>query len=131
MSHWTKIKTKLTDREMLKKALDRMGIAHQEGAFTINQYGKSEKAEIKLDEAVGLSLQEDGTWSMVGDFYHSHKAELRKFYSRGNDFSAQLGTAYSVEQAKEELTMKGFFCTGNEDAEVGEVGMIRMTFESF
>ena len=132
MSHWTKVKTKLTSLDLIKKALDRMELSYEEGNHTIKQYGKSEKAELKLDNAVGLSEQEDGTYAMVGDFYHaSGNRKLRSYYGKASQFSADLGTAYAIEEAQESLSAQGFFCTENSDAEVGEDGLIHMTFESF
>ena len=133
MSHFTKIKTKLTSTEYIKKALDRMGVSYEEGNFTITQYGKSEKAEIKMDNAVGLSRQKDGTWAMVGDFYHSKSANLRKYYGYGNNnrFSSELSTSYAIEQTKSELEAQQFSCTDNAEAAVGKDGLIRMTYESY
>ena len=131
MSHWTKVKTKLRELEYLKKSLTRMGIAFQEGNHTIKQYGTTEKAEIKLDDAEGLSRQEDGTWAMVVDFYHSQNSSLRKYYGNNKAFETDLGTAYAVEQAKGQLEDQQFFCSENEQAKVGQDGMIRMVFERF
>jgi hypothetical protein len=131
MSHWTKVKTKLREIEYIKKALTRMGLAYTEGNHTISQYGTKEKAEIKLDDAVGLSRQEDGTWAMVGDFYHSHNQGLRKYYGRNDLFNTDLGTNYAVEQAKGQLEEQQFFCSENEEAKPGQDGLIRMTFERY
>lgn len=131
MSHWTKIKTKLRNMEMVKKALGRMGIEYQEGTFTIGRYGNKEQAQLKLDEHVGLSQQEDGTFAMVGDFYYSKNQKLRQYYNNSQKFTADLTTGYAIEEAKQELEDKQFFCTENENAEVGEDGMIRMTFENW
>jgi len=131
MSHWTKIKTKLRELEYVKKALTRMGLSFQEGNHTISQYGTKEKAEIKLDEAVGLSRQEDGTWAMVGDFYHSRNQSLRKYYGRNDLFNSDLGTSYAIEQATGQLEEQQFFCSENEEGKTGQDGMIRMTFERF
>jgi hypothetical protein len=108
-----------------------MGLDFSEGNFTITQYGTSEKAELKLDNAVGLSQQEDGTFSMVGDFYHSHNQKLRKYYGRNNQFTTDLGTAYAVEEAKTRLEEQNFFCSENEEGVVGEDGLIRMTFNRY
>ena len=131
MSHFTKIKTQVRDLEYLKKALTRMGLSFQEGNFTITQYGTTEKAEIKFDEAVGLSCQEDGTFAMVGDFYHSRNTGLRKYYSDNNRFSADIGTNYAIEQSKGALEEQQFFCSDNESAEVGSDGMIRMVYSRY
>lgn len=131
MSHWTKLKTKLTDKEYVTKALQRMGLEFQEGEFTITEYGKSETAQIKLNKAVGLSLQEDGTWAMVGDFYHAREGtnatKLRNFYNRNNEFNQQLSTAYAIEETLGTLEDQQFTCD-NEEGEVGEDGWIEMRF---
>jgi len=131
MSHWTKIKTKINSSENLKKALGRMGIAFEEGEFNIQQYEGSEKCQLKVDSAVGFSRQEDGSFAMVGDFYHSSK--LRRFYGgRGNEnFTEELNTAYAVAQTTDELESQGFACTSNSEAKVGQDGLIRMTYERY
>lgn len=133
MSHFTRVRTKLTSREYVKKALERMGLSVEEGNFTISQYGTSEKAEIRIDKAVGLQRQKDGTWSMVGDFYHADRNKLRKYYgSTGNKkFTKELSTGYAVEQSKGELTNNHFYCSSNAEGKVGADGKIRMVFESY
>lgn len=131
MSHWTKVKTKLSSMETLKKALTRMGLDFAEGDHTITQYGTTEKAEIKLDNAVGFSRQEDGTFSMVGDFWHSKNPKLRKYYGKNKLFEEEVSTAYAVEEVKDKLEAQNFFCTSNAEAEVGQDGLITMTFESW
>ena len=108
-----------------------MGLKAEEGNFTITQYGKSEKAEIKLDQAVGMSRQEDGTWAMVGDFYHAKERNLSKYYSRTNQFDTELSTKYAIEETKGELTKNHFYCSSNAEGAVGADGKIRMVFESY
>lgn len=131
MSHFTKIKTKLASTEHLKKALTRMGYTFNEGNHTITQYGKSEKAEIKLDNAVGFSRQADGTFAMVGDFWHSKQQSLKKYYGKVDQFNQDLSTSYAIEETKSNLEAANFFCTANEAAEAGQDGLITMTFESW
>lgn len=131
MSHWTKVKTKISDLEALKKALDRMGIEYNEGTHNIKQYGKSEKAELKLDDAVGFSRQQDGTYSMVGDFYHSRNPKLRKYYGNTQQFTGDIQTAYAVEETVLRMEEQQFHCCENHDAVVGSDGLIHMTFERY
>ena len=108
-----------------------MGLTFQEGNFTITQYGKSSKAEIKMDSAVGLAVQEDGTYAMVGDFYHSKNRKLSKYYNRTQQFASDLSTAYAVEEATTRLEEQQFYCTGNAEGKIGEDGLITMCFESW
>lgn len=131
MSHFTKIKTKLSSMEHLKKALTRLGLEYTEGNHTITQYGTSEKAEIKLDNAVGFSRQEDGTFAMVGDFWHSKNRSLSKYYGKTKQFDQDISTAYAIEEVKSNLEGQNFFCTSNEAGEVGTDGLVTMTFESW
>ena len=131
MSHWTKVKTKLSSTELIKKALTRMNLQVEEGDFTITEYGTSEKAQLLLDKSVGLSLQEDGTYSFVGDPYHCRTQGLSKYYRKLDALTGELGKNYAIEEAVQNLNEQNFFCTENESAEVGEDGLITMTFESY
>ena len=132
MSHWTKVKTKIRDLDYLKKGLSRMGLAFQEGNFTITQYGTSHQAQLKLDTAVGLACEADGTWAMVGDFYHSNTASLHKYYRNNQQFDADLSTAYAIEQTKGQLEEQQFFCSENADAEVSKSdGLIHMMYTRY
>lgn len=133
MSHWTKIKLNLTNQDILQKALTRMGLKVEVGNFTINQYGQSSQATIRVDGAVGLTLEKDGTWSMVGDFYHSGSAKLKSYYGNNAKFQQDLTTAYAVEDIKEKLEglNMNFDITENAEAQIGADGMIRMVATSW
>ena len=87
MSHWTKVKTNISDKETLLKALTKMGLEHTEGDFTISEYQTTAKAEIQLSKSVGLAVQADGTYAMVGDFYHAPRDhKLFSYYNRTEKF---------------------------------------------
>lgn len=138
MSHWIKTKCEVKDRGLLKKALTQLGWQFEEGTFIVEQYQKKEKAEILLAKdkqnknanALGLSLQEDGTWSLVGDPYHcSDSHPLRKYYRNTDQFAKDLSLAYTIADAKERLEEEGFDCTDNDKAVVGPDGKIRMTYQ--
>ena len=129
MSHYSKVKTSVKNKDLLKKALNRLGWAFEEGNFTITQYGTSSKAELKFSDAVGMSLQEDGTWSLVGDPYHD-RGSLHKYYAKEKEFARDLGSAYAVTEASEALEEQNFYCVENEKGVVGPDGKIRMVFQS-
>jgi hypothetical protein len=133
MSHWTKVKSEIKDKTFLTKALTQLGWQFEEGNFKITQYGTTEKAEILLDtenKALGLSLQEDGTWALVGDPYHTpYNHPLHKYYRQEKKFLADLGTAYAVSEAKDKLEEQGFECVDNDKGVVGRDGKVRMTFQ--
>lgn len=133
MSHWTKVKSEIKDKELLKKALSQLGWQFEEGNFKITQYGTTEKAEILLDsknKALGLSQQEDGTWALVGDPYHTpYDHVLHKYYRQEKKFLDDLGTSYAIADAKEKLEEQGFEVVENDKGVVGRDGKVRMTFQ--
>jgi hypothetical protein len=131
MSHWTKVKTKLSNLEHVKKAITRLGYEFQEGNFKVTEYGTTEKAELLLDKSLGLSLQEDGTYAFVGDPYHCRTQGLGKYYGKLDKLTGELSTAYAIEEAKYNLEQQNFFCTDNAEGKVGEDGLIHMCFESY
>lgn len=132
MSHWTKIKLQLTDEEILQKALTRMGFKVETGRFTVSQYGQSGEASVRVDNAVGFQRQQDGTFSMIGDFYHA-QGKLRNYYGKNEQFQQELNVAYGIEDAKQKLDDLGlgFEITENEEGVVGKDGMIRMVATSW
>jgi hypothetical protein len=133
MSHWTKIKLQLTDEKVLEKALTRMGLKVETGKFTISQYGQSGEAEIRVDNSVGFQKQKDGTYSMIGDFYHASGGKLRQYYGKNEQFQKDLNTAYGIEDVKQKLEDlgMGFEITENEEGVIGKDGMIRMVATSW
>ena len=108
-----------------------MGLKYQVGDHKITQYGTTSKAEIKLDDAVGLSQEKDGTWSMVGDFYHSHNPKLKKYYGNAERFNKDLSTQYGVAEAFIRLEDQGYICTENEEGNVGDDGLITLSFQNW
>lgn len=130
MSHFVRVScNKLHDQELIEKALTRLGYKYEIGEFTISEYGKSATAQIKLDKSLGLSQQQDGSWAFVGDPSHCKTQNLRQFYGKMNNLTNELSTAYAIEEATQVLEDQQFFCTENEEARVGDDGMIRIVFE--
>lgn len=131
MSHWTRLKLKVTDEDTLVAALKRMGaVSVETGTKTITQYGQSEQASVWVDNAVGFKLEADGTYSMVGDFYHS-RTNFSRFYGKNNLFQQELATAYGIEDAAHKLEGMGFQWTENTEAAIGQDGLIRLEFTSW
>jgi hypothetical protein len=131
MSHFTKVKTKLTNLEHLAKAFQRLGYEVQQGNFKVTEYGQTSDAQLLLDKALGLSLQEDGTYAFVGDPYHGSTQKIRQHYRQLEKFTAEVSTAYAIEETIDALQQQNYYCTDNTEASVGADGMITMTFESY
>ncbi len=131
MSHWTKIKLNLTDEDVLQKALTRMGFKVEKGSFNVEAYGTSATASLRIDKSVGLQKQSDGTFSMVGDFYHAGTQKAKQYYGQNQKFQDDLTQAYVIEDAIEKLSVLGFEITENEEGLLGSDGMLRMVATSW
>ncbi len=128
MSHWTKVKTLVTDKEILKSALKNMGAPEVfEGTKQISKYGTTETAQLWIDDAVGFQQQADGTWSMIGDPYHSKIPSIKQFYGRNSEFTEKLQLNYMIEDVKSKFSELNFNIEENEDFKVGPDGLIRVT----
>jgi hypothetical protein len=127
----------MNDNSILRRALKRMGFEVVAENTQVSQYGSTEKVELLLDKgnngtgALGLSKQEDGTYSIVGDPYHCTNSKLRAFYGKQNDLSKKLGTAYAVEKVSARCEELGFSCEENSEATIGADGTIQMVFTSY
>jgi hypothetical protein len=109
-----------------------MGLSPEMGNFNISQYGQSETSTMRVGGSVGFARQKDGTFNMVGDFYHA-SGKLREYYNRNDKFQQDLNVAYGIEDAKqklEELGM-GFEIEENAEGVIGKDGMIRMVAVSY
>jgi hypothetical protein len=133
MSHWVSIKLQLNDKDILVQALTRMGFEVEEGNFTISEYGKSAQADVRIDPSLGFSMQADGTYNIVGDFYHCKTEKARSFYQKEELFQQQLNVAYAIEDttAKLQNLNMGFEITENIEGVVGADGMIRLVAVSY
>lgn len=110
MSHKTKIKTKLDNKQYLIKGLEKMGFNIQvaeegQSLTTKSMYGVEEPVDILITKTpgnntsyqrdVGLKEQEDGTFTAIGDFYHLRDANGNKLSEKK---FAGIVTAYSKEE---------------------------------
>lgn len=127
MSHWTKIKTNISNREILLRALTRMELEYQIGQFLIERYGSSEQAQILLCPAVGLSLQDDGTYALVGDCYYAPRGhKLHRYYENETKFSTDLATAYGICEDADVFEIQGFYLS---EETVETDGTIQIVYE--
>lgn len=133
MSHFVRVRSKVKNINFLKKALQRIGLNFVEENFIVNQYNQTEEAQICLDpknKSVGLQLQSDGTWSLVGDPYHApHSSKIYSYYGKNEKFVKDLQLAYLVEESNDKLKQLGFECIENEQLQEVD-GKIISVYES-
>ena len=129
MSHYVSVKTRITEKEFLIKALKRMGCAKvEEGEkLTVKRsYNQTAEVEVKIDEHFGFQREADGSFSAVGDPYYC-RGTMQKYYQKDKQLAADLNTSYAIEQTTGRLEEMNFFIDQNPEAAVGNDGLIRMS----
>jgi hypothetical protein len=111
LSHKTEIKTELTNKDYLLQALTKMGFTYKEaqpgetlttqGMYKVNEEvdilitGTSDNKNVGRYRAdVGFKLEENGTYTAIGDFYHMKDVNGKKVSESSLKYNT---TAYAKE----------------------------------
>jgi hypothetical protein len=117
MSHFTTIRTQIVEKEYLKKALQDLGHAYQEGAVQVNGYqGNKTTAELKIgtrDRNYDIGFRKaGGTYELIADWWGIKDINQ-------NTFVQQLTQRYAYHAAITKLEEQGFSLV-SEEQEAGE-----------
>jgi hypothetical protein len=117
MSHFTTIRTQIVEKEYLKKALQDLGHAYQEGSVQVNGYqGNKTTAELKIgtrDSNYDIGFRKTGgTYELIADWWGIHDIKQ-------NTFVQQLTQRYAYHAAITKLEEQGFSLV-SEEQEAGE-----------
>ncbi|MBI4663159.1 MAG: DUF1257 domain-containing protein [Verrucomicrobia bacterium] len=122
MSHFTTIKTQMTEKEPLLKALEDLGYTPQDGAVEIRGYlGNRTAVEIKVptknpEYDIGFH-QLGGTYQCVADWYGLREIDQQKFIE-------QLTQRYAYHAARAKLEAQGFTVASEEVHEDGRIHLV-------
>ena len=120
MSHFTKIKSKITDKVFLKKAISDMELEYQEGKLKAKGWlWKKEKADIVIPTKSGydIGFRFNGeTYDVVADWDSIKDVNQTTFMNT-------LNQRYAYNVVKDTLAQQGFLLTDEEN----KVGTINLT----
>jgi hypothetical protein len=122
MSHFTRIKTKLVNGDLVAQSLTELGIKFQRGHQTINGFmGGRTTAEFKIPTSnssydIGLNLS-NGAYEIVADWYG-----VKNFKQK--DLVTQLNRTYSILATKQSLEDQGFNLISETVEKTGEVRLL-------
>jgi hypothetical protein len=122
MSHFTRIKTKLVNGDLVAQSLTELGIKFQRGNQTIKGFmGGRTTAEFKIPTSsasydIGLS-RNNGAYEIVADWYG-----VKNF--KQNELVTQLNRTYSILATKQSLEDQGFNLISETVEKTGEVRLL-------
>lgn len=143
MSHYSKIKTKITNKSFLLKALNDLGFTEEQirvsdTPMQLQGYGgdmRVDTAEIILPRKyvggasndIGFKLQEDGSWgAIISEYDSKNNTAVRKnertkgITSYNSDWLNTLNQRYSYQHIKQQVVDNNYYIT-SEREENGEV----------
>ncbi|WP_287588517.1 DUF1257 domain-containing protein [Candidatus Borrarchaeum sp.] len=118
MSHFTTIKTKLTDMDAIKKSLKDLNYNFIEGEVLTRGYGgRKTQAELKITTSrgydIGLRKSATGEIEIVADWYG---IKINR-----NEFLQKLTQRYSYHKIIAEVKKKGYSVTNETLTENNEI----------
>jgi len=119
MSHFTKLKTKITDKVFLKKAISDMELEYQEGKLKAKGWlWKREKADLIIPTKSGydIGFRFNGeTYDIVADWDSIKDVDQETFVNT-------LSQRYAYNVVKETLAQQGFLLT-EEQVKNGSINL--------
>ena len=122
MSHFTRVKTQMVEKEFIVKALQDLGYAYEEGSVEIRGYGgKRDRVEIKVptrNKGYDIGFRKEGNaYEMVADWYGIRDVNRERFVQ-------QLTQRYSYQAARTKLEEQGFSLVREENREDGQIHLV-------
>lgn len=108
MSHFTRVKTQITDVEVLKRALSDLSYTYQEKTLVRGYQGKKEQAEVVVQPGgaydIGFKQERDGAFHVVADWWGvEREAKLRE-----KAFLEPVMQRYAYHKVVAEMAKQGF-----------------------
>ena len=122
MSHFTRLKTKIVEKEYLKQALIDLGYKYQEGNVQVNGYsGNRTNADLKIFTSnpnydIGFQKQEDN-YEIVADWWGIRDIQQAQFVQT-------LNQKYAYHAAKSKLEEQGFSLVSEEIEEGNQIHLV-------
>lgn len=121
MSHFTTIKTKIIDKEYLKKALTDLGYSYQEGNLQIHGYQGHTPVEIKIPtQNSGYDIgfrQNNQVYEVVADWWGIKNIDRQQFL-------LDINQRYAYHAARNKLEERGFSLVTEEVQQEGKIHLV-------
>ena len=122
MSHFTRVKTQMVDKEFIVKALQDLGYDYEEGSIEIRGYGgKRARVEIKVRTNnsgydIGFHKQSKA-YELVADWYGIREINRDRFVE-------EVTQRYSYYATRTKLEEQGFSLVNEERTQDGQIHLV-------
>lgn len=126
MSHFTRVKTQVRDRDLLCESLRRLHHRFQEGErIPIRGYmGNTEYGQVVVDTGsaydIGYQLQPDQTWSCCADWWGVHKDTAL----REQSFLREVSRTYAHLSVLHQIQEQGLILEEERVLPSGEIELV-------
>lgn len=120
MSHISRLKTKIVEKEFLLKAIQDMGLTFQEGELFVNGFGTQVQVDIKIPLRLSYDIgfrQTPQGYEIVADWWGVRGIKKA-------DFKNRLLQRYAYHAARARLEAQGFTLVEEETREEGSLHLI-------
>jgi hypothetical protein len=121
MSHFSRIQTKIIDKEFALMAIKDLGFTYEEGEQEVVGFGKQKSPvdiRIKLPLSYDVGLRKKGsTYEIVADWFGVRGINQK-------DFTEKLMQRYAYHAARAKLEQQGFNMVEEKVEETGQIRIV-------
>ena len=122
MSHFTRVKTQMVEKEFIVKALQDLEYAYEEGSVEIRGYGGNrDRVEIRVptsNSGYDIGFRKAGNvYEMVADWWGIRDIKQEQFVQ-------QLIQRYSYHATRAKLEEQGFSLVTEENQQDGQIHLV-------
>jgi hypothetical protein len=121
MSHISRIKTRMVEKNYILTALQDLGYSVEEGDFKIKAFGGD---EIKVEMKVNLKMSNDIGFRKNGDHFEVIADWWGVRSIKKDAFVKQLTQRYAYHATKAKLEQQGFALVEEETKETGQIHLV-------
>ena len=120
MSHISRLKTQIVEKEYLLQALQDLGYTYEEGDLTVGGFTERAKVEVK----VVLRMSNDIGFRRVGDHYEIVADWWGVRGVKEKEFANQVSQRYAYHAARARLEQQGFALVEEQSQENGQIRLV-------
>lgn len=127
MSHFSRLKTKFKNREILMECLKEMGYQIQEGGFIRGYHGQQAvdlAIQVKKGYGIGFVRNEDGTYDMVADWWGVKGVDDQQLLSTLQDRVNAIQRKYTLQMVLEQTQKQGYSVVERTDEKDGSIRLV-------